>query len=73
MVDTNEAMNKFIVDYKIPPNVSLEHCKMGEWHIVPKNTLLRKPFPHDFNRIRLTQQRRSEKKDTNPKTSRDAN
>ena len=25
-------MNKFIADYKIPPNVSLRHCKMGEWH-----------------------------------------
>ena len=25
-------MNKFIVDYRIPPNISLRHCKMGEWH-----------------------------------------
>ena len=32
LVDTEEAMNKFIVSYRIPPNVSLEHCKMGEWH-----------------------------------------
>ena len=32
LVDTEEAMNKFIVDYRIPPNVSLKHCKMGEWH-----------------------------------------
>ena len=32
LVDTEEAMNKFIVDYRIPPNVSLRHCKMGEWH-----------------------------------------
>ena len=32
LVDTEEAMSKFIADYKIPPNVSLRHCKMGEWH-----------------------------------------
>ena len=30
LVDTEEAMNKFVVDYKIPPNVSLRYCKMGE-------------------------------------------
>ena len=32
LVDTEEAMNKFIVDYRIPPNVSMRHCKMGESH-----------------------------------------
>ena len=32
LVDTEEAMNKFIADYRIPLNVSLRHCKMGEWH-----------------------------------------
>ena len=32
LVDTEEAMEKFIVDYRIPPNVSLRHCKMGEWY-----------------------------------------
>ena len=32
LVDTEEAMKKFIADYRIPPNVSLRHCKMGEWH-----------------------------------------
>ena len=32
LVDTKEAMKKFIVDCRIPPNVSLRHCKMGEWH-----------------------------------------
>ena len=32
LVDSEEAMNKFIVDNRIPPNVSLRHCKMGEWH-----------------------------------------
>ena len=31
LVDTEEAMEKFIADYRIPPNVSLRHCKMGEW------------------------------------------
>ena len=34
LVDTEEAMEKFIADYRIPPNVSLRHCKMGEWHIL---------------------------------------
>ena len=37
LVDTEEAMEKFIVDYRITPNVSLRHCKMGEWHIL-RNT-----------------------------------
>ena len=32
LVDTEKAINKVIADYKIPPNVSLRHCKMGEWH-----------------------------------------
>ena len=32
LVDTEEAMKKFIADYRIPPNVSLRHCKMGEWY-----------------------------------------
>ena len=36
LVDTEEAMEKFIADYRIPPNVSLRHCKMGEWHILRK-------------------------------------
>ena len=25
-------MKKFIADYRIPPNVSLRYCKMGEWY-----------------------------------------
>ena len=29
LVETEEAIEKFIVDYRIPPNVSLRHCKMG--------------------------------------------
>ena len=32
LVDTEEAMNEFIADYRIPPNVSLWHCKMGKWY-----------------------------------------
>ena len=34
LVDTEEAMEKFIADYRIPPNVSLRHCKMGEWYLL---------------------------------------
>ena len=37
LVNTEEAMEKFIADYRIPPNVSLRHCKIGEWHIL-RNT-----------------------------------
>ena len=33
LVETKEAMEKFIADYRIPPNVSLRHCKEGEWHL----------------------------------------
>ena len=33
LVETEEAMEKFIADYRIPPNVSLRHCKVGEWHL----------------------------------------
>ena len=34
LVDTKEAMEQFIADYRIPPSVSLRHCKMGEWHLL---------------------------------------
>ena len=34
LVDIEEAMEKFIADYRIPLNVSLRHCKMGEWHLL---------------------------------------
>ena len=34
LVDTEEAMEKFIANYRIPPNVSLRRCKVGEWHIL---------------------------------------
>ena len=37
LVDIEEAMEKFIADYRISLNVSLTHCKMGEWHIL-RNT-----------------------------------
>ena len=36
LVDTEEAMEKFIADYRIPPNVSLRHYKMGEWHLLKR-------------------------------------
>ena len=34
LVETKEAMEKFIADYRIPPNVSLRHYKVGEWHLM---------------------------------------
>ena len=33
LVETEEAMEKFIADYRIPPNVGLRYCKEGEWHL----------------------------------------
>ena len=33
LVETEEAMEKFIADNRIPPNVSLRHYKVGEWHL----------------------------------------
>ena len=33
LVETKEAMEKFIIDYRIPLNISLRHCKVGEWHL----------------------------------------
>ena len=32
LVETEEAMEKFIINYRIPPNVGLRHCEDGEWH-----------------------------------------
>ena len=32
LVETEEAMEKFIADYRIPPNISLRYCEEGEWH-----------------------------------------
>ena len=34
LVEIEEAMEKFIADYRIPPNVNLRHCKVGEWHLL---------------------------------------
>ena len=34
LVETEEAVEKFIADYRIPPNVSLRHYKLGEWHLM---------------------------------------
>ena len=33
LVKIEEAMEKFITNYRIPPNVSLRYCKEGEWHL----------------------------------------
>nr|POF10785.1 hypothetical protein CFP56_03455 [Quercus suber] len=33
LVEFDEMMNKFIVDYGIPNNVSLKYCEEGEWYI----------------------------------------
>ena len=33
LVETKEAMVKFIAYYRIPPNVGLRYCKEGEWHL----------------------------------------
>ena len=33
LVETEKAMEKFIADYRIPPNMSLRYCKKGEWHL----------------------------------------
>ena len=32
LVETKEAMEKFIADYRISPNVGLRYCEGGEWH-----------------------------------------
>ena len=34
LVESEEMMEKFIADYKIPSNVGLRYCKEGEWHIM---------------------------------------
>ena len=34
LVESEEAMEKFVVDYKIPSNVGLRYCKEGDWHIM---------------------------------------
>ena len=32
LVETEEAMEKFITNYRIPPNVGLRYYEEGEWH-----------------------------------------
>ena len=34
LVKSEEVMEKFIADYRIPSNVGLRYCKEGEWHIM---------------------------------------
>ena len=34
LVESEEAMEKFVADYKIPNNVGLRYCKKGDWHIM---------------------------------------
>ena len=36
LVESKEAMEKFIADYRIPNNVGLKYCKEGEWHIMKR-------------------------------------
>ena len=34
LVEFEEAMEKFIADYRIPSNVGLRYCEEGEWHFM---------------------------------------
>ena len=34
LVESEEVMEKFVADYKIPNNVGLRYCKGGDWHIM---------------------------------------
>ena len=34
LVESEEAMEKFIADYRIPNTVGLRYCKEGEWHFM---------------------------------------
>ena len=34
LVESEEAMEKFIVDYRIPSTVGLRYYKEGEWHFM---------------------------------------
>ena len=34
LVESEEAMENFVADYKIPNNVGLRYCKEGDWHIM---------------------------------------
>ena len=34
LVESEEAMEKFVTDYKRPDNVGLRYYKEGDWHIM---------------------------------------
>ena len=34
LVEFEEAMEKFITDYRIPSNIGLRYCEEGEWHFM---------------------------------------
>ena len=34
LVESKEAMDKFIANYRIPSNVGLKYCKEGKWHFM---------------------------------------
>ena len=34
LVESEEAIEKFITDYRIPNIVGLRYCKKGEWHFM---------------------------------------
>ena len=34
LVESEEVMEKLVIDYKIPDNVGLRYCKEGDWHIM---------------------------------------
>ena len=34
LVESEEAMEKFIADYRIPSNVGLRYCEEGEWNFM---------------------------------------
>ena len=34
LVESEEAMEKFIANYRIPSNIGMRYCKEGEWNIM---------------------------------------
>ena len=34
LVESEEVMEKFVADYRIPSNVGLRYCEEGEWHFI---------------------------------------
>ena len=34
LVESKEAMEKFIANYRIPSNVGLRYCEEGKWHFI---------------------------------------